>query len=71
MVDNYSQSVEVDVTHHAKRLQWTGIFLVLFSLGFVVTSIFYSWYFMIAFGVFFAAGIVCIHIYNQTAKEYI
>lgn len=71
MVDNYSQSVEVDVTHHAKRLQWTGIFLVLFSLGFVVTSIFYSWYFMIAFGVFFVAGIVCIHIYNQTAKEYI
>lgn len=71
MVDNYSQSVEVDVSHHAKRLQWTGMFLVLFSLGFVVTSIFYSWYFMIAFGVFFAGGIVCIHVYNQTAKEFI
>jgi len=71
MVDNYSQSVEIDVTHHAKRLQWTGMFLVLFSLGFVVTSIFYNWLFMIGFAVFFVAGIVFIHIYNQTAKEYI
>ncbi len=71
MVDNYSQSVEIDVTHHAKRLQWAGMFLVLFSLGFVVTSIFYNWLFMIGFAVFFVAGIVFIHIYNQTAKEYI
>ena len=70
MVDNYSQSVEVDVTHHAKRLQWTGIFLVLFSLGFVVTSIFYSWYFMFGFAALLVGGAVCIHFYNKTAKEY-
>lgn len=71
MVDNYSQAVEIEVSHHSKRLQMTGIFLVLFSLGFVMTSIFYNWLFMIAFAVFFVAGIICIHIFNQTAKEYI
>lgn len=71
MVDNYSQSVEIDVTRRSKRMQWTGMFLVLFSFGFVVAAIFYNWLFMIVFVVFFAAGIVFIHIYNQTAKEYV
>lgn len=71
MVDNYSQSVEIEVSSRAKRLQMAGIALVLFSLGFVLVSVFYNWFFMFGFAVFCAAGIVCMHFYNKTAKEYI
>ena len=71
MTDHYSQTIDVEVSQKMRQLQWAGITMILASLGFILISAFYSWYFMIAFGVFFAAGIVCIHIYNQTAKEYI
>lgn len=70
MVDNYTQAVEVTVGSKAKALQWSGIFFVLFSFGFIAVSAFYSWYFMFAFAVFFAVGIVNIHFYNRVAKEF-
>lgn len=70
MVDNYTQAVEVTVGSKAKALQWSGIFFVLFSFGFIAVSAFYSWYFMFAFAVFFAVGIVNIHFYNRVVKEF-
>ncbi len=71
MTDNYSQAVDILIERGARRLQWIGIFAVLFSLGFVMISIFYNWLFMIAFALVLAIGIVCIYKYNRLAKEYI
>lgn len=44
--------------------------MILASLGFVLISAFYSWYFMFGFAALLASGAVCIHFYNKTAKEY-
>lgn len=71
MTENYNQSVEVELTSSARAKQWSGIFGVLFSLGFVMVSIFYSWYFMIAFAVAFVFGAINLHLYNKTAREYL
>lgn len=71
MVERYSCTVDSDAPKRKRPLQWTGIFCVLFSLGFIMLSVFYSWFFMIAFAVFFALGAVCIHFYNATQKEYL
>lgn len=70
MVEQYSQELEVEVKPQAKHKQLAGIFSVLFSMGFLVLSIFYSWWFMFGFAVIFAIGIVFIHSYNKTAREY-
>lgn len=70
MTQNYCQAVEVEVSSKSRRMQWTGIFGILFALGFVMVSIFYSWFFMIAFAVAFVFGALNLHFYNKTAKEY-
>lgn len=44
--------------------------MILASLGFILISAFYSWYFMFGFAALLATGAVCIHFYNKTAKEY-
>lgn len=44
--------------------------MILASLGFILISAFYSWYFMFGFAALLASGAVCIHFYNKTAKEY-
>lgn len=51
-------------------MQLTGIALVLASLGFLMISVFFSWWFMFAFAILFALGCVLIHLYNKVAKEY-
>ena len=71
MVAQYSCSVDVEVPKNKKIMQWAGIFAILFSLGFVMLSVFYSWYFMIAFAFFFAGGVVNLHFYNDVKKEYL
>lgn len=71
MVQQYSCTVDAEVKKSKKALQWAGIFAILFSLGFVIFSIFFSWYFMIAFAFFFVGGIVNIHFYNNVKKEYL
>lgn len=71
MVSQYSCSVDAEVPKIKKNMQWLGIFAVLFSLGFVILSVFYSWYFMIAFAFFFAGGAVNLHFYNATKKEFL
>lgn len=70
MTDNYSQSVEVEVSTSAKTMQWVGICLALASLGFVLLSAFYNWWLMFGFAALAIAGGVLIHFYNKTAKEY-
>lgn len=70
MVEQYSQTLDVEVESKSKQKQWIGIALVLFSLGFLMLSIFYSWWFMFAFAVVFAVGCAFIYLYNKTAKEY-
>ncbi len=44
--------------------------MILASLGFILISAFYSWYFMFGFAALLVGGAVCIHFYNKTAKEY-
>ncbi len=71
MTQNYNQSVDVQISSSERSKQWIGIFSILFSLGFVMVSIFYSWYFMIGFALAFAFGAFNLHVYNKTAKEYL
>ncbi len=71
MSENYSQSLEVTVSSKTKSMQWLGIICVLLGLGFVVLAAFNSLYWLIAVGGFLMIGIVYIHLFNQTAKEYI
>lgn len=71
MTDNYNQSVDVEISSSARAKQWSGIFGILFSLGFVMISIFYNWYFMIGFAVAFVFGAINLHLYNKTAREYL
>lgn len=71
MTQNYCQAIEVEVSSKSRRMQWTGIFSILFALGFVMISIFYSWYFMIAFALAFVFGALNLHFCNKTAKEYV
>ena len=71
MTEQYSQTAEVAITSKTKAKQWIGIGLVLFSLGFLMLTIFLKWYFVFAFAVILTVGIIYIHIYNNTAKEYI
>lgn len=70
MTEHYSQTVEVTVSSKIKAWQWIGIASVLFSLGFLMLTIFLKWYFVFAFLVLLAIGIVYMHFYNATAKEY-
>lgn len=70
MVEQYSQTLEVEVGQKSKQKQWIGIALVLFSLGFLMLSIFYSWWFMFGFASIFVVGCIFIYSYNKTAKEY-
>lgn len=70
MTDNYSQSIDVEVSQKARQLQWAGIGMILASMGFVLISAFYSWYFMFGFALLFVGGGVCVHFYNKTSKEY-
>lgn len=69
MTDNYSQSVDVEVSTSAKTMQWVGICLALASFGFVLLSAFYNWWLMFGFAALAIAGGVLIHFYNKTAKE--
>ena len=71
MTEHYSQTVEMEVLPKTKAMQWIGIGLVLFSMGFLMLTIFYKWYFVFAFIIILVIGIVYIHFYNVTAKEYI
>lgn len=71
MVAQYSCSVDVEVPKNKKIMQWAGIFAILFSLGFVMLSVFYSWYFMIAFAFFFAGGVVNLHFYNDVKGVFV
>ena len=70
MTEQYSQTVEVTVSSKVKAWQWIGIASVLFSLGFLMLTIFLKWYFVFAFLVLLTIGIVHMHFYNATAKEY-
>lgn len=70
MTEQYTQTVEVSVPPRVKARQWIGIFAVLFSLGFLMLTIFLKWYFVFGFLVIFAAGAVYLHLYNTAAKEY-
>ena len=45
MTDQYVQSIDVEVGKAAKYMQWAGIVLILASLGFILLSAFYSWWF--------------------------
>lgn len=40
------------------------------SLGFILLSAFYSWWFTFGFVALMTAGGVLLHFYNKTAKEY-
>ena len=71
MTDYYSQTVETTVSSKTKSRQWIGIAAVLFSLGFLMLTIFLKWYFVFPFLVILAVGVVYLHIYNVSAKEYI
>ena len=71
MTEQYSQTVEISVSSKTKAKQWIGIFLVLFAMGFLMLTIFYKWYFVFAFIVIFIIGVLYIHFYNITAREYI
>lgn len=70
MTEQYSQTVEVAVTSKTKAKQWIGIAAVLFSLGFLMATIFVVWYFVFCFLVIFAIGVIYMHFYNVTAKEF-
>ncbi|MCM1305760.1 MAG: hypothetical protein NC037_04790 [Bacteroides sp.] len=71
MTEQYSQTVEITVSSKTKSKQWIGIAAVLFSLGFLMLTIFLKWYFVFPFLIIFAVGIVYMHFYNTSAKEYI
>ncbi len=70
MTEQYVQSIDVEVSQSAKSMQWTGIALILASMGFVLLSAFYNWWFMVGFVAVLAAGGVLLHFYNKTPKEY-
>ena len=70
MTDHYSQTIDVEVSQKMRQLQWAGITIILASLGCILVSAFYSWYFMFGFAALLVGGAVCIHFYNKTAKEY-
>ena len=70
MTDQYVQSIDVEVGKAAKYMQWAGIALILASLGFILLSAFYSWWFAFGFVALMAVGGVFLHFYNKTAKEY-
>lgn len=70
MVEHYSQTLDVEVARKSKQKQLIGIIFVLFSLGFLMLSIFYSWWFMFAFACIFIVGCTFIYSYNKTAKEF-
>lgn len=70
MTDHYSQTIDVEVSQKMRQLQWVGISMILASLGFILISAFYSWYFTFGFAALLVGGAVCIHFYNKTAKEY-
>lgn len=70
MTQQYSQTVEVKLSSKTKSLQWIGIALILFSLGFLMLAIFLAWYFAFPFVVVLAVGAVYLHFYNTSAKEY-
>lgn len=71
MTSQYSQTVEVKVSQKTKAMQWIGIAAVLFSLGFLMLAIFFKWYFVFPFLVILAIGIVYMHFYNVSPKEFI
>ena len=71
MTEQYSQTVELSVSSKTKAKQWIATFLVLFAMGFLMLTIFYKWYFVFAFIVIFIIGVLYIHFYNITAREYI
>lgn len=61
MTDQYVQSIDVEVGKAAKYMQWAGIALILASLGFILLSAFYSWWFVFGFVALMAAGgVFCI-----------
>ena len=70
MTDQYVQSIDVEVGKAAKYMQWAGIALILASLGFILLSAFYSWWFAFGFVALMSAGGVFLHFYNNTAKAY-
>ena len=70
MTDQYVQSIDVEVGKAAKYMQWAGIALILASLGFILLSAFYSWWFTFGFVALMTAGGVLLHFYTKTAKEY-
>ncbi|MDE6302521.1 MAG: hypothetical protein K2M36_02910 [Clostridia bacterium] len=70
MTESYSQSVEVEVSSKTKAMQWIGIAAILFSLGFLMITIFYRWYFVFPFIAILVVGCVYLHFYNTSAKEY-
>lgn len=70
MTDQYIQSIDVEVRKKSKSMQWAGIGCILASLGFVLLSAFYSWWFMFGFALLAGCGGILLHFYNKTVKEY-
>ena len=69
MTDQYSQTVDVSVKGRSR--QWIGVAAFLISLGFLIASIFFNWFMMFGFGFFMIAGVLEMHLYNASIKEYI
>ncbi len=70
MCEQYNQTVEITPDNGSKTKQILSVSAILLSLGFVMLSVFVSWFFMFGFGAFFIIGMIYLQLYNSLAKEY-
>lgn len=70
MTEQYSQTLELTVSSKDKKIQYLGIASCLISLGFILLSVFVSYFFMSGFAAFLVLGIVFIHFYNNVPREF-
>lgn len=70
MTGQYSQTKELTVSASDKKMQYIGIASCLLSLGFIILSVFVSYFFMFGFAAFLIIGLIFIHFYNKVPREF-
>lgn len=71
MTENYTQTVEVDLKKESRRKQITAFVLILISLALFAVAAVVNWFIVIASVIIGAAGVLYLHLFNETAKEYV
>lgn len=71
MTDNYTQTIEVNMKSETRRKQILAFILILLALALFAVAAVVSWFIVIAAVAVGIAGGVYLHLFNNSAKEYI